>query len=151
MVSELTKQKNDLYETDYNLWVSETVGKLKNQEFSTLDLENLIEEVADLGREQRHKVESYLRQLLKHLLLYHFWDAQKVYCQMGWAEEIDNLRAELEILLRSKTLHNYCNSIFESTYQKAQRSAQKKTGLTVFPENCPYNLKEILDNDWLPE
>jgi hypothetical protein len=149
MVAELRKIDKSLYETDYNLWILETVQKLQDQNFAELDLENLIEEVADLGREQRHKVESYLRQLLKHLLLYQFWESEKI-CRGGWADEIDNFRAELEILLRSQTLSNYCLSILELTYQKARRSAQKKTGFNNFPENCPYSLEEVLSLDWLP-
>jgi hypothetical protein len=107
MVIEVIERKSQ-YETDYYLWVLETVNKLKAKDFSTLDLENLIEEITDLGREQRHKVESFLRQLLKHLLLYEFWESERNYCREGWADEIDNFRAELEILLRSKTLYNYC-------------------------------------------
>ena len=150
MVTELITKSPTLYETDYHLWVLDTVKQLQNREFSNLDLENLIEEVADLGREQRHKVESYLRQLLKHLLLYQFWEAERSYCQDGWADEIGNFRAELEILLRSQTLYNYCHSILALTYQKARKLAQKKTKLEVFPEHCPYSLEKILDEDWLP-
>jgi len=149
MVAKPIKLKS-LYELDYQLWVLETVEKLQNQDFSSLDLGNLIEEIADLGREQRHKVESYLRQLLKHLLPYEFWELQRDYCGDRWADEIDNFRAELEILLRSQTLYNYCESIFESVYQKARRSAQKKTNLTIFPESCPYSLEQVLSSDWLP-
>jgi hypothetical protein len=149
MVAEFRKIDKSLYEEDYDLWVLETVQKLLDQNFADLDLENLIEEVVDLGREQRHKVESYLRQLLKHLLLYQFWESEKI-CRGGWADEIDNFRAELEILLRSQTLSNYCLSILDLTYQKARKSAQKKTGLNHLPESCPYSLEEALNPDWLP-
>jgi hypothetical protein len=149
MVAELRKINKSLYESDYALWILETLQKLHDQNFAELDLENLIEEIADLGREQRHKVESYLRQLLKHLLLYQFWESEKI-CRGGWADEIDNFRAELEILLRSQTLANYCFSILELTYQKARGSAQKKTGLNNFPVNCPYSLEAALSPDWLP-
>ena len=65
-----------------------------------------MEEVEDLGRAQKNKLESYLRQLLKHLLLYQYWESERDYCEQGWIEEIDNFRAELEILVRSKTFKN---------------------------------------------
>jgi hypothetical protein len=149
MVAALIKEKN-LYDTDRQLWILETVEQLKKQDFSALDLENLIEEVADLGREQRHKVESYLRQLLKHLLLYQYWQAERPYCEAGWKDEIDNFRSELEILLRSRTLHNYFLSIIAPTYLKARASAVKKTGLEIFPDHCPYSAENILDFNWLP-
>jgi len=39
-----------LYESDYLLWVQETLTKLRARDFKNLDLENLIEEIEDLGR-----------------------------------------------------------------------------------------------------
>ncbi|AIE75999.1 hypothetical protein D082_34710 [Synechocystis sp. PCC 6714] len=50
MVVELRKTNTSLYETDYNLWVLETVAKLQNKDLDDLDWENLIEEVEDLSR-----------------------------------------------------------------------------------------------------
>jgi hypothetical protein len=41
--------------------------------------------------------------------------------------------------------------MFELTYQRARKSAQKKTKLTIFPESCPYSLEQVLNNEWLPE
>ncbi|TVQ46202.1 MAG: DUF29 domain-containing protein [Gloeocapsa sp. DLM2.Bin57] len=139
-----------LYQQDYYQWLEMTLKQIKMKELDNVDWEHLLEEIESLGREQKHKVESYLRQLLKHLLLYQYWQSEKVYCQRGWAEEIDNFRSELEILLRSQTLYNYTESILSSTYQKARRSAIIKSELTNFPFECPYSLKEILDPQWLP-
>ncbi|GBF79195.1 DUF29 domain-containing protein [Aphanothece sacrum] len=150
MISQLNLES--LYEQDYCEWLDITLNQLQNKDIEHLDWVHLIEEIEALGLEQKHKVESYLRQLLKHLLLYHYWKAEKPYCQNGWSEEIDNFRSELEILLRSKNLYNYCVSIQHITYQKARRAAIKKTELNpnIFPQECPYSLEEILDFDFLP-
>ena len=59
-----------LYETDYYLWLQETYQSLDKKEIDRLDLPHLMEEILSLGNEQRRKVDSYLRQLLIHLLLY---------------------------------------------------------------------------------
>lgn len=40
-----------LYETDFNLWLTETVDLLRRGEVGKLDLENLAEEVEDMGIE----------------------------------------------------------------------------------------------------
>nr|WP_238717802.1 DUF29 domain-containing protein [Petrachloros mirabilis] len=141
---------NDLYEQDYAQWLEVTLSQLKDQDLANLDWQHLIEAIEDLGREQKNKLESYLRQLLKHLLLYQYWEKEKPYCARGWAEEIDNFRSELEILLRSQTLYNYLLLILEPTYQKARRSAVIKSGLEVFPKICPYEVNAILDTEWLP-
>jgi hypothetical protein len=132
-------------------WLATTLQQLQTHDLANIDWEHLIEEVEDLGREQRRQVESYLIQLLKHLLLYQYWEAQKTYCANSWADEIDIFHIELEILLRSRTLHNYACNILAATYQKAERLAKRKSGLTNFPDRCPYSMAQVLDFDGWPE
>ena len=139
-----------LHDQDYVNWLEITIKQLRSQDIKNIDWGNLIDEIEDLGREQRNKVESFLRQLLKHLFLYKYWEAEKTRCANGWIDEIDNFRAELEILLRSKTFYNYLDSILESTYYKAKRSATLKSNLKDSPELCSYSLEEILNFEWLP-
>jgi hypothetical protein len=139
-----------LYEQDYVEWLDVTLEQLQNRDLKHLDWTNLIEEVEALGSEQRHKVESYLIQLLKHLLLYQYWESEKFYCAREWLEEIDNLRNEIEILLRSKTLYNHLVSILETSYQRARRSAKIKSDLNIFPLTCSYSMEQILAPDWFP-
>lgn len=137
-----------LYDEDYYLWLETMVKQLQMKDLEHLDWEHLIEEMQALGNEQKHKVKSYLRQLLKHLLLYQFWDLSD--CKNHWEGEIDNFRAELKDLLQSKTLYNYLVSILDDIYIDALRQARKKSGLKVFPEICPYTVEQILDLDFLP-
>jgi hypothetical protein len=66
-----------LYEQDYDQWIELTLKQLQSQDLENLDWANLIEEIEDLGREQKNKLESYLRQLIKHLLLYQYWESEK--------------------------------------------------------------------------
>lgn len=79
-----------LYEQDYPQWLETTLQQLQAQDIENLDWEHLIEEITTLGNEQKHKVESYLLQLLKHLLLYQYWSLPD--CKHHWAVEIDNFR-----------------------------------------------------------
>jgi hypothetical protein len=105
-----------------------------------------------LGIEQRRKVESYLKQLLIHLLLCCYWETEKETCQRGWQIEISNFRDELEFSFRSKTLYKYCLSCLEQVYTKARRQAMQKTGLPgeIFPKQCPFSLEDILNNEYFP-
>jgi hypothetical protein len=151
MATQLKQDLEQLYDEDYLLWIDRTAQQIRQRNIDNLDWEHLLEEIEDLGKSQRNAVESYLRQLLKHLLLYQYWIQQRDYCGQGWRDEIDNFRNELEILLRSKTLYNYAVSIFEATYQKARRSAFNKTQLDIFPSQCPYSLERVLDPEYLPD
>jgi len=141
-----------LYEQDYLLWLDITKEKLKEKDLVTLDWEHLLEELETLGNEQKRKVESYLKQLVKHLLLYQYWESERDYCEKVWREEIDNFRDELEFLFRSKTLYNYGVQQFDSVYIKAKRQFLSKTGLPseTLPLNCPYTFAEVINWDFLP-
>lgn len=142
----------EIYEQDYPEWLDITLNQLQNRDLENVDWEHLIEEITALGNEQRRKVESYLRQLIKHLLLYQYWETEKSYCAKGWIEEIDNFRSELDLLLESKVLYNRCVKILDKIYIKARNNAIRKSELSpvIFPENCPYSLTEILNPEWLP-
>ena len=78
MVIQLQTTTKNLYDTDYNLWVMETVDQLKNKNFDAIDLENLIEEVSDLSRRDKKKLKSLLRNLLEHLLKLKYWEFEIV-------------------------------------------------------------------------
>jgi hypothetical protein len=147
-----TQANCEIYEQDYPEWLDITLNQLQNRDLENLDWEHLIEEITALGNEQRRKVESYLRQLIKHLLLYQYWETEKSYCAKGWIEEIDNFRSELDLLLESKVLYNHCAKILDKIYIKARNNAIRKSELSpaIFPENCPYSLTEILNPEWLP-
>jgi hypothetical protein len=149
-----------LYEEDYYLWLETTLQELQQivkaqgiASLPQLDWEHLREEIEGLAIEQRRKVCSYLRQLLIHLLLYSYWDSERDYCSKGWKVEIRNFRAELEFLLKSKTLKNYLLGQFDSVYEKARKIAIDKTGLprNTFPTQCPFTIEEVLNPDFLPE
>lgn len=96
-----------LYDRDYYLWLEITLSQLKEKDLNSLDWPHLMEEIEALGNEQRRKVDSYSIQLLIHLLLYKYWEAEREVCSNGWENEIDNFRLELEFLFKSKTLFNY--------------------------------------------
>ena len=149
-----------LYEQDYYLWLETTRQQLQQiveenniASLPALDWEHLREEIEDLGIEQRRKVVSYFKQLLIHLLLYRYWEAERAYCGNGWRLEIGNFRDELEFLLNSKTLKNYLGQQFDSIYAKARKRAIDKTGLpaNTFPTQCPFTVDQVLNPDFLPE
>ena len=62
----------NLYETDYLAWVELTVSKLRSQDLSAIDWENLIEEIEDMGKSARNSLKSNLRIVLLHLLKWQY-------------------------------------------------------------------------------
>ncbi len=139
----------ELYETEYDQWLTETVRLLKTRELEELDYENLIEELEALGRSERNAVKSLLLQIIIHLMLYQYWESEMERNRNHWAGEIITFRVQLEDKLTTN-LRNYLGDELPKIYQNALLIVQKKTQLTALPEQCPYSFEQLLDKHWFP-
>ena len=134
-----------LYETDDVEWLQETVKLIKNHQFEQLDLENLIEELEDLGREKKNAVVSLLEQIIRHLLLLQYWTGEVEYNRVHPEEEIYSFRVQLRRKITTN-LRNYLDSEFDSIYQDALGFVKIKTQNSVdFPLECTYTLEQLLN------
>ena len=61
-----------LYETDFYAWIQEQATLLCSQQWSRIDLANLIEEIESLGRQQRQELRNRLSVLIGHLLKWEY-------------------------------------------------------------------------------
>jgi hypothetical protein len=139
-----------LYETDDVEWLQEIIKLIKNHQFEQLDLENLIEELEDLGREKKNAVASLLEQIIRHLLLLQYWTREVEYNRVHWEEEIYSFRVQLRRKITTN-LRNYLESESDSIYQDALGFVKIKTqNIVDFPPECPYTLEQLLDIDWFP-
>lgn len=126
-----------LYDQDFSLWVEETVAQLKAGDFSQVDLEHLIEEVASLGKSQRKAVRSYLLRLLEHLLKRRYVLMSE--CYRGWEIEIKNFRVRLKLELEdSPSLRGFMVEILPKIYGMALESVQDSYPDADFPLLCPF-------------
>jgi len=142
---------NSAYQTDFNFWVEQTTQLLREQRWQDIDLENLIEEIQDLGKSERRAITSQLTRLLLHLLK---WQYQPQRRSDSWLDSITDARTQIELAIKdSPSLKNYPLEQLDQSYEKARSQAAKQTGLiiTVFPEVFPYSLAEVLDETWLPD
>ncbi len=139
-----------LYEIDDYLWIIETVKLLKEKRFDELDLENLIEELDELGQERKNQVKSLLKQIIIHLLLLEYWHNEYERNYRHWQGEILNFRDQLNDRMTTN-FHNYLNENLSVIYKKARKYVAVKSGLETLPKECPYTLAELLDEDWFPK
>jgi hypothetical protein len=139
-----------LYDIDDDEWLEQTINLLKNHQFQQLDLDNLIEELEDLGREKKNAVASLLDQIIRHLLLLQYWTTEAEYNAVHWQEEIYNFRTQLRRTITTN-LRKYLEDELTSIYQDALGFVKiKTTNLVTFPTECPYSLEQLLDRSWLP-
>lgn len=143
------KDLKHIYEIDDVQWLEETINLLKNRQFERLDLEHLIEELKELGREKKNAVASLLEQIIRHLLMYQYWTAEREQNANHWEAEIYGFKTQLNRLLTTN-LTNYLQDNLETIYQSSLKYVQKKTKLQNLPCNNPYSLNDLLDQDYLP-
>ncbi len=145
---------SNLYDRDYQLWLENTINQLRQGDFQGVDWQNLLEELADLGKSERRALESLLTRLLEHLLKLTYWQSQRDYNQAGWKGEIRTFRKQIKKLLRdSPSLKPYLCEILEECYSDAREIIIDITQLdaSIFPGELLANLEEILDENWLPD
>jgi len=149
----LTIKVNDLkqlHDLDDAQWLEETVSLLKKHQFQQLDLDHLIEELEDLGREKKNTVASLLEKIIRHLLLLQYWTRESEYNAVHWQEEIYNFRTQLGRKITTN-LSNYLEKELNSIYQDALGFVKIKTvNSVVFPPDCPYSLEQLFERSWLP-
>ena len=134
-----------LTKPDYALWIQETVDLLKNKDYCHVDWENLIEEIESLGRSDRQKVRSYLRQLLGHLLKRCYLPLPQEFHH--WEIEIRNFRIELQdIFDDSPSLKRHAREILPSCWQIALEGVRQEYKGFEFPEQYPFSedLEQLL-------
>jgi hypothetical protein len=90
-----TNNLKKLYKSDYLAWYEMTLEQIKNDQLNDLDLDSLSEVLENLVRDTKRSGESYLRQIIIHLLLIEYWEAESIN-RRRWAAEIVNFRNELE-------------------------------------------------------
>ena len=125
-----------LYEREYDRWLTETIELLKNRQFDRVDYEHLIEELAALVRSEKTAVKSLSLQIIIHLLLYQFWTTERTRNVNHWAAEIITFRVQLEDNLTTN-LSKFLELELENIYENARLIAEKKTGLKNLPITCP--------------
>ena len=144
----------NLYDSDYQLWLESTINQLRQGDFQAVDWQNLLEELADLGKNNRRALKSLLTRLLEHLLKLTYWQSQRDYNQAGWKKEIRNFRLQIaDLLADSPSLKSYLREILAKCYLDARNLLIDETKLdaSIFPGEVLANLEEILDENWLPD
>lgn len=142
--------KPNLYEADFYAWTQEQVMLLRDQQWSRVDLQNLIEEIESLGRQQRQELRNHLSVLIGHLLKWHYQPQNR---SRSWLATLRIQRLDIiELLEENPSLKPYLEEALCKAYLKGIELAVRETNLPnqVFPAECPYLLTEILGDRFYP-
>ena len=136
------------YEGDYYSWALEQAELLRSGRVGDADLQNVAEELTDLGREQFNKLVSAYRVLLLHMLK---WDFQPKKRTSSWAISIAVQRDEAtQVLADNPGLKSRVEEAIERAFRRARLEAASETGLkpSALPVAIPYTLDEMMARDF---
>jgi hypothetical protein len=138
------------YQADFYSWTQEQAALLKAGRLQELDIENLTEEIETMGRSEKRELESRLAILLVHLLK---WQYQPVRRGRSWQLTIDEQRLQFsKVLIDNPGLKSQLDPIITDAYALAIIRSSKETALekTVFPDSCPWDVAQMLDEGFYP-
>jgi hypothetical protein len=139
------------YTEDFNRWLQQTAQCLRERRWQEVDVDQLIEEIEDLGKSERRSIASQLTRLLLHLLK---WQYEPQRRSDSGLDSITDARTQIDLAVQdSPSLRNYPAEQLDQSYRQARQKASRQMALplAVFPETCPYPVELILNEDWLPE
>jgi hypothetical protein len=150
--------ERSLYQTDYYAWTKQQGAELRRlaatRVNTTLDLENLAEEVESLGRSDLATVRSQLRRIIEHLLKLEHSPAAEP--RFGWRESIIEARDVIPDVITA-TLRREVEADLTKTYQQGRRRAEaallrhgEAAAARALPAICPYSFDQIASQDWYP-
>jgi len=139
------------HDLDFYLWTQQTAQVLRSGNFSQIELDDLIEEVEDMGNSQKDALESNLIRVIQHLLK---WKYQPEKRSNSWKASITEHSLRLNrAFKKSPSLRRYFDQVLDECYSDARLIISRETGLdlSAFPPQCPFNSEDILDPQYLPE
>lgn len=148
-----------LYEKDFQLWIQQTIEQLQQQNFTALDVEHLIEELTELGKSEKNRLESNLMVLLAHLLKLRVQKDAPEMMKASWYNSVDEHRQCVQKQLQqTPSLKSFFTTAIQNAYIDSRRLAIKEGkraqfGVRIpheeeYPKVCPFSIEQILDEDF---
>ena len=134
-----------LYDTDFYAWTLEQSRLLQSGELKSLDIENLVEEIESLGRQERRELENRLGGLIGHLLK---WVYQPDKRSKSWQVTIRVQRQQIQRLInQNPSLKSYLLEAVSIGYELGLELFFRETRLldVDLPDVCPFTVEQVFD------
>ena len=136
-----------LYEADFYEWCITTATLLRDGRIDEVDLGHVAEEIEDLGRSQRHALDSRATVIIQHLLKLRYQPQMRT---PSWDQTIITQRVAVRALLRNNpSLRRFLLKVADVVYDDAVDLAAGETGIPreTFPSSCPFTPQEVFGDD----
>nr|WP_175428718.1 DUF29 domain-containing protein [Azospirillum argentinense] len=144
-----------LYDSDFLAWTQDQAGRLRRlaaeRSNVDLDLENLAEEIEEMGNDTLDKIEGLVVQIIGHLLkLEHCPDIDP---RRHWRSEVTAWRNTVKRRAkRSPTALNRLDldELTEDAVAELTALYSDQAWMKGLPTSCAYRIDQVLDRDWWP-
>jgi hypothetical protein len=151
--------ERSLYQEDYYAWTKVQAAELRRMAAqrvnSTLDLENLAEEVESLGRSHLNTVRSQIRRIIEHLLKLEF--SPSALPRADWRHSVAQARDEVEDHITASMRPDVVADLAR-VFERGRRDAAfglakhgERDAAKALPMVCPYGFDEIVRHHWYPK
>jgi hypothetical protein len=145
-----------LYDEDFYAWTQEQAKALRThfRGDNRLDVEHLAEEVEDLGKSDLHAVESFVEQIIAHLLKLDYSGQNDP--RPHWRAEVLNFRQSVDRKV-TPSIRRMVESKLDELYRNARQTAaigalvHEPDLVRRLPKTCPYGWEAIWHRDVLAE
>ena len=139
-----------LYDDDVVAWAEQQAALIRARQWSQLDIDNVAEEIEDVGKSDKRDLRNHMVVLLVHLLK---WAYQPIRRGGSWTRTLGTQRVAIEHALEDSPslkilLHR--PDWMATTYRMAVQRAEVEAGLKNLPVELPWTLVELMNFDFLP-
>jgi hypothetical protein len=140
----------NLYETDFYAWTQKQVELLRKGDLNNLDIENLIEEIDSLGKQEKRELVNRLGILIGHLLK---WEYQPSHRSRSWVATIREQRRKItDLIAENLSLKSCLDEVLKKAWLDGRDLAVRETlmELRTFPSEVSYTWQQIENPNFLP-
>lgn len=136
------------YESDFYLWTQQQAALLRQGALSALDVENLAEEIDDMGASRERELENRLAVLLAHLLKWIVQPERRG--NSGRLTILEQRRRLTRLLEKNPSLRVRLSAIAQDVYGDAILIAAREMGKSEneVPGTMPFTLEQALGDYW---
>ncbi len=135
------------YEQDYYSWITHQVEALRQGHLTEIDADHVAQELETWAASERRRVVTHLAILLAYRLK---WEALSEQRSTNWEYTMKEQRVKiLHLLAENSLLQTKLQDCLAEAYEIAiiMASAETELGEFDFPQICPYEIEDILNNE----
>ncbi len=142
---------SNLYDEDVISWAEEQARLLRSRQWSQLDIDNIVEEIEDVGKSEKHELQSHMCVLMAHLLKWAYQPGRRGH---SWDNTICEQRAALGRDLAKYPSHTTLLHDLDwlaVAFGRARATTYMETGQPSLPDQLPWTLAQLTAPDFWPD